>query len=189
MRDLDNFNHTVFHDDVDFKPIRKEILKEDNWLRNNYTEENLVIDNHIGFSVIWHKSGSLFGVGGLYELNPNVGRHLNRVYTFPEWRSRKSSELIRNFQVAQVHMVEPLEAIKQYDGYVITMQNRNRPNKNWWKHWKKNALVGLKGWQETEGYIRTCKSKRNVCFQNYVYRGVLKNVELITEEEWLKLES
>lgn len=183
------FIHKIYHDDDSFEYIRKEILKEDNWLRENYVHENLIIRNHIGYSVIFHRSGDIFGVGGLYELNKNVGRHLNRVYTFPRWRSRRSEELIRNFRIAQVHMIEPLEAIKQYDGYVITMQNRNRPNKNWWKHWKKNALIGLKDWQEAEGYIQTCPYQQRVCYQNYVYKGTLTNVELINENKWNQLES
>lgn len=185
---VSDFDHTIYYANTDFAHVRKEILKEDNWLRDNYTEQNLVIENQIGFSVIWHKSGSLFGVGGLYELNLHVGRHLNRVYTFPKWRSRKSEELIRNFRIAQVHMVEPLEAIKQFDGYVITMQNRNRPNKNWWKYWKKNAFIGLKDWNDADGYMQTCNDTRNVCFQNYVFKGKLKNVKLITQEEWDELE-
>src|SRR6056300_1204456 len=73
---IEDFNHTIYYEDSEFAPIRKEILKEKQWLRNNYTEENLIIENQVGFSVVWHKSGSLFAAGGLYELNPYLGRHL-----------------------------------------------------------------------------------------------------------------
>lgn len=186
---IEDFNHTIYYEDSEFAPIRKEILKEKQWLRNNYTEENLIIENQVGFSVVWHKSGSLFAAGGLYELNPYLGRHLNRLYSFPEWRCKNTEEIIRNLQIAQAHIIEPLEKIRQFDGYVITMQNRKgRPNKNWWKNWKKNAFIGLKDWKDAEGYIQTCESTRNVCFQNYVFKGELKNAKLITQEEWDKLE-
>lgn len=47
--------HKIYHTSCEeFEAVRNKCLEEDNWLRNNYTKENLVIEDHKGYCVVYN---------------------------------------------------------------------------------------------------------------------------------------
>ena len=55
--DLSNtFIKIYYNSCAEFEEVRSEVLCENNWLGQNYTKQNLIIENHKGFGVVYQKS-------------------------------------------------------------------------------------------------------------------------------------
>lgn len=166
------FYHKIFTEDCDdFEKVRKEILKEDNWLKDNYTENTFKVSDHIGVSVVYHNSGNLFAVAGLYEYDSQVARTFNRTYIFPKWRANNFNQIVSNFTIGQKHILEPLDKIKTYPTTIITMQDR-RKSRIWVKKWKDACFKAFTDdWYFDGNHIKTCDPEIDVCYQNFIWRG------------------
>lgn len=156
----------------EFESVRSQCLLEDNWLRHNYTKENLVIEQHSGYGVVYQTStGKPMVMGGVFNDSrypKNVAKQINRLYTFPEFRM-KHSDMTDGFRVT-CSLIDALEKDNDFDVYLITMQNRNRGGKRWWDVWRDHmdAASNFK-WQRRDGYIQTCPWMVQKCWQNFVY--------------------
>lgn len=156
----------------EFESVRSQCLLEDNWLRHNYTRENLVIEQHSGYGVVYQAStGKPMVMGGVFNSGrypKNVAKQINRLYTFPEFRM-KHSDMTDGFRVT-CSLIDALEKDNDFDVYLITMQNRNRGGKRWWDVWRDHmdAASNFK-WQRRDGYIQTCPWMVQKCWQNFVY--------------------
>lgn len=160
--------------DAEFERVRAFCLEEDNWLRDNYTEQNLRIEDHMAYCVAYRlDTNEPMVMGGVFNDGrwpSNVGRMLNRAYVFPRFRSRTLSELTEAFKILHHHVIYPLMDATDCEVYFQTMQNRDKPTKGWWRAWKQamaGAAPGL--WTEYEGYIQTCPWPVKKCWQNFVY--------------------
>ena len=52
--DLTNTHVEIYYKSTpEFEKARDLCLKEDNWLRNNYTKDNLKIEEHTGYGVLY----------------------------------------------------------------------------------------------------------------------------------------
>ncbi len=191
----ENTYHVIYHNTCDeFERVRSICLEEDNWLRQNYTKENLVIEDHSGYAVIYQKgTDKPILMAGAYnngKFPSNVARMANRLYLFPEFRCGRHN-MIESYKIHHERIVKPLMEINDYDLYIITMQNRNRGSKGWWNLWKKMMRESSNNmWQEPEGYIQTCPWMVQKCWQNFVYTELREgsfaewNPNILTHAEW-----
>ena len=190
--------HKIYFESCDeFEKVREICLQENNWLRNNYTKENLIIEQHSGFTVIYdsetHKPVLMGGVYNNNKFPSNVARMGNRSYLFPEYR-RSRHNMSETYDIFHNRIIMPLIEINNYDVYIITMQNRQRKNNGWWKLLKKMLRTASNGmWSEPEGYIQSCPHMVQKCWQNFVYYearpGAFKewNPKIMLDPEWLQM--
>ncbi len=195
--DLSNIEIKIYYESCpEFEDVRKICLEEDNWLRNNYTKENLVIEKHTGYGVVYQKStGKPIIMGGVFNDSrypKNVAKQINRLYTFPEFRTTHTN-MTDGFRVACA-LIDALEKVNDYEIYLITMQNRPRGGKRWWDIWVNQMEMASNGkWILGTGYIQTCPAQVQKCWQNYVYYETKLgsfanwNPKIISDEEWSKL--
>lgn len=194
---LNNVECKIYYEtNKEFETVRKQCLAEDNWLKHNYTQENLKIEDHSGYAVIYEKStGKPMIMGGVFNdgrFPSNIARHLNRLYTFPEFRT-KPTDYLEGWKIVNI-LLQELYRVNTYEAYIITMQNRpGRPGKVFWKYWKK-GLDTIDTWNQPEGYIQTCPWMVQKCWQNFVWKefrtGAFKewNPTILTHEEWERME-
>lgn len=187
----DAYCEFFYKDSSKFEQIRDECLKEDNWLRKNYTKESLIIEEHLGYGVVYKKSTKEpMVMGGLYQdqsYHENTARMLNRTYVFPKFRSNSISELSAAYKICHEYLIFPLIKENNFSCYFITMQNRKKNSKVWWNIWQ-TAMSNASNsyWISGEGYLQTKNINVQKCWQNFVYHGEL-SMKTITHEDWLKL--
>ena len=192
--DLSNTEIKIYYETCsEFEDVRKLCLQEDNWLRKNYIKENLIIEHHTGYGVVYQKStGKPMVMGGVFNdgrYPNNVAKQINRLYTFPEFRM-KHTDMTDGFRVT-CSLIDALEAVNNYDVYLITMQNRPRGGKRWWNTWVNHMDTASNGkWTLGTGYIQTCNAEVQKCWQNYVYCETTPGAfaewapAIINEEGW-----
>ena len=177
----------------EFEAVRDSCLREDNWLRHNYTQENLIIEQHTGYGVVYQTStGKPMVMGGVFNdgrYPANVAKMINRLYTFPEFRM-KHTDMTDGFRVT-CSLIDALEKVNSYDVYLITMQNRPRGSKRWWSTWLKHMdIASDHKWIVGTGYLQTCNAQVQKCWQNYVYYETKVNAfvewspKIINETDW-----
>ena len=194
----ENTYHVIYRETCpEFERVRDICLQEDNWLRNNYTKENLVIEDHSGYVVVYqndtHKPIIMAGVYNNGKFPSNVARLANRLYLFPEFRCGRHN-MVESYRLHHERIVKPLITINDYNLYVITMQNRARGNKGWWRRWKQMMQASSDNmWVEKDGYLQTCPHLVQKCCQNFVYAELTPgafnawNPSIISEEQWQTL--
>lgn len=195
--DLTDTHITVYYQSTpEFEKVRELCLEEDNWLRYNYTKENLVVEQHTGYGVVYQTStGKPMVMGGVFNdgrYPNNVAKMINRLYTFPEFRM-KHTDMTDGFRVT-CSLIDKLVSLNSYEVYLITMQNRNRGGKRWWDTWRHHMDIASNNkWQFKEGYIQTCPWNVQKCWQNFVYFETVSgafdswNPTIITDEDWYKM--
>lgn len=192
--DLSNIEIKIYYESCsEFESVRELCLQEDNWLRYNYTKENLVVEQHTGYGVVYQKStGKPMVMGGVFNdgrYPKNVAKQINRLYTFPEFRM-KHTDMTDGFRVT-CKLIDALEAVNDYEVYLITMQNRPRGGKRWWDTWVKHMDIASNGkWTLVPGYVQTCPWPVQKCWQNAVYFEKVPgaynkwNPQVINEKDW-----
>ena len=193
--DLNNTHIIIYHKSCDeFEQVRNICLSENNWLRHNYTVENLILEQHSGYGVVYQTStGKPMVMGGVFNdgrYPNNIAKMVNRLYTFPDFRM-KLTDMSDGFRVT-CSLIDKLISINNYECYLITMQNRPRLGKRWWDTWVKYMSIASNDmWYTGSGYIQTCNHNVQKCWQNYVYTNdeafKLWNPNLITHTEWESL--
>jgi hypothetical protein len=101
--DLNNTHIIIYHKSCDeFEQVRNICLSENNWLRHNYTVENLILEQHSGYGVVYQTStGKPMVMGGVFNdgrYPNNVAKMINRLYTFPDFRM-KFTDMSDGFRV------------------------------------------------------------------------------------------
>lgn len=194
---LSNTEIKIYYESCsEFEAVRAACLREDNWLKKNYAKENLVIEQHTGYGVVYQKStGKPMVMGGVFNdgrYPKNVAKQINRLYTFPEFRM-KHTDMSDGFRVTG-SLIDALEKVNTYDVYLITMQNRPRGGKRWWDTWVKHMNIASNSkWTLGTGYIQTCNASVQQCWQNYVYcetepgKFVEWDPMIIDEKDWAAL--
>jgi hypothetical protein len=195
--DLEDTHIEIYYNSTpEFESVRAICLQEDNWLRKNYIKENLVVEQHTGYGIVYQKStGKPMVMGGVFNdgrYPANVAKQINRLYTFPEFRM-KHTDMTDGFRVT-CSLIDALEAVNTYEIYLITMQNRPRGGKRWWDTWVHQMdKASNSKWTLGQGYIQTCPWMVQKCWQNFVYCETRKgsfdewNPRTIFEEEWQSL--
>ena len=91
-------------------------------------------------------------------------------------------------------LIDALEAVNDYDIYLITMQNRPRGGKRWWDTWVKHMDIASNSkWTLGQGYAQTCPWSVQKCWQNFVYYETVPgkftewDPKIINHEEWAVL--
>jgi hypothetical protein len=194
----DTYIEVYYKSSPEFERVRELCLEEDNWLRDNYTRENLILEEHTGYGVVYQESsGKPMVMGGVFRDNRyprNVAKMINRLYTFPEFRMTHS-DMTDGFRVT-CSLIDELVSINTYNLYLITMQNRRGgKTKRWWDTWVNHMNIASEGkWKLGTGYIQTCPANVQKCWQNYVYMEMLSgsfskwSPKNISHEEWIELE-
>ena len=201
---IENSYHKIYWDnDPEFEEVRELCLQDhNNWLRDNYTRENMDLNDQCGYSVVYRKdthepmfmSGMM--ASGLWD--PKIARLMNRLYVFPKFQQRTVQGLAWGWENFEYHMINPLiEANKnRYKAYFISMQSRpgKDPN-NWWRACKKTFMMAIDNWtDENEHMIKVCGSDVQKCYHHYFYTNAEENYfenstknKLITFDEWKNL--
>jgi hypothetical protein len=194
----ENTHHVIYHKTcAEFERARSICLEEDNWLRSNYTQENLVIEDHSGYVVVYqNETNKPIIMAGAYnngKFPTNVARIANRLYLFPEFRCGRHN-MVESYKIHHERIVKPLMEINDFNLYVITMQNRIRGSKSWWSRWKKMMQESSNNmWVEPNGYLQTCPWMVQKCWQNFVYTELTSGAfnswspKLLTDEQWASL--
>lgn len=192
--DITNTHIKIYYESTpEFEEIRSICLEENNWLRYNYTKENLILEEHSGYGVVFQTStGKPMVMGGVFNdgrYPSNVAKMINRLYTFPEFRM-KPSDMTDGFRVT-CSLIDALEKVNNYNIYLITMQNRKRGGKLWWDTWRYHMnLASYEKWIYREGYIQTCPWNVQKCWQNFVYHETRTGLfdkwdpKIISDAEW-----
>ena len=148
--DLTNTHIKIYYETCpEFEEVRNIVLQEGNWLGANYTKERLVIEKHKGFGVVYQTStGKPMVMGGVYhdERYPaNVANIVHRGFTFPEFRMTPR-DMTDGFRVTY-SLMKALEEVNTFDGYILTMQNRDKKDsKGWWDRvFVKHMLIASEG--------------------------------------------
>jgi hypothetical protein len=196
--DLSNVYTKIYYESSDeFEAVRDVCLQDSNWLSYNYTKENLVIEDHNGYAVAYAKDSNepiiMAGVYNNGRYPNNVARMVNRLYTFPKFRTNIRN-MVLGFKLAHEFIINPLIKTNTFDMYFITMQNRPKYSKGWWNVWK-NAMQDSSNnyWTEADGYIQTHNHNVQKCWQNFIYKDIVPgtfqmwNPKIIMHDEWLAL--
>jgi hypothetical protein len=196
LENPDDFYHKIYHESCsEFEEVRNLCLSEDGWLKEIYTPKNLILENHIGYSVIFTKKDhEPVGMAGLFNdgrYPANVARQLHREYLFPKFRQSSLSGLTGAFKLYYIHVVIPLNTIKNFDLQFVAVQNRyKKKTKGYWKVFSTAACNGMPGWKLGNGYIQTCNADVQKCWQNYIYYESSSelwenwNKKIIDQEHW-----
>lgn len=197
--DLNNIEIKIYYEScAEFEQARSLCLEENNWLRENYTEKNLVVEEHSGFGVVYQKStGKPMLMAGVFSDSrypSNVAKMVNRLYTFPEFRTNRNN-IYDGFRVADC-LIKELMAVNSFEIYLITMQNRpHRGGKRWWDVWCDAMNTASNNmWTVGTGYIQTCPWPVQKCWQNYVYHETRPgayaewNPVIIDDAQWTTME-
>ena len=194
--------HKVYWDSCpEFEEVRKECLSEQQWLRDNYTKESLIIEDHRGFAVSYHKeTGAPMAMAGVWASglwNQHTARMLNRLYVFPKFRNTKPNlaSFTPGWLHINEHIIKPLMQENDYKLYLITMQDRGKPQHAFFKGMVKGFQMAVPGWIEEEDMlIKCCYQNVKKCYQYFVYQeqepGFYQNwinKPILTKDAWSAL--
>lgn len=197
---LDDFYHEIYFESNDrFEEVRQLCLSENNWLGRNFEKDRLIIENHKGFGVVYHKQthepvvfGGVFNDG---RFPKKVARHMHRFYAFPNWRGVTKSQIVDGWTLTDVHLVQPLNKINDFDVYFMSMQIRDKKvSRGYFKVWNETLRQSNSNWQKHDNLIQTCPYNVQKCWQNFVYMEMKENAfnewnpKTLTQDEWLTLE-
>jgi hypothetical protein len=197
---VENFYNKIYYESSkEFEEIRQLCLSEGNWLGHNFTRDRLKIEDHTGFSVVFHKQthepivwGGVFNDGRF----PNsVARMCNRFYTFPNWRLQNREGLIAGWNLANTYIIEPLIKVNSYDCYFMAMQTRTKKStKGYFRVWVDTLRAVNPKWTRHDEYLQTVPYNNQKCWQNFMYleikEGSFKNwsPKTIDHAQWDLLE-
>ncbi len=193
------YNKIYYESCSEFEEARDLCLSEGNWLGHNFTKDRLRIEEHKGFSVVYHKEtdepvvwGGVFNDGRF----PNqVARMCNRFYTFPKWRLQNKEGLIAGWNLANTYIIEPLIKINNYDCYFMAMQTRTKKStKGYFRIWVETLRAVNPKWTRHDGYLQTVPYNNQKCWQNFMYLEIKQgsfdiwNPVTIDQHQWEMLE-
>ena len=80
LADPNNFYHKIYHESCpEFEEVREMCLSENNWLKNIYTKDALVLEKHVGYSVVYYKdTNEPVGMAGLFNDGQQRGGSMRR---------------------------------------------------------------------------------------------------------------
>jgi len=188
-----------YESNAEFEEVRQLCLQEGtNWLSKNYNSDNLKIEDHSAYGVLYQTSTRKpMVMGGVYNNSTypaNVARIANRVYSFLDFRMTPSTMV--DAHCCLCLLLNELMAVTDYDVYLITMQNRPaRPKKGFWKGFY-NSIQSASGndWTMGDGYIQTCPWDVKNCWQNYIWKEITPGAyakwdpTTINHNQWLLLD-
>lgn len=191
--DPTNCYHKTFKEDCREFELLRTIAINDETNKNYYDfiPERLVLEDHIAYNVCYDiATNKPMAMGGLIEIQPGVGRMMNRYYIFPEFRNKTHNQFISGVHAIVEHIIKPLYEVSTFQTHVITMANRTEEaNQTFWKIFSRaHKKVWPNHWHDINGYIQTAANpllKR--CWQNAITDNVNHSFEIIDHEEWLQL--
>jgi len=171
----ENFYHKIYYNSCkEFEEVRELCLTEDSWLKDIYTKDSLVLEKHVGYSVIYtNDTHEPVGMAGLFNdgrYPSNIARHLHREYMFPKFRQRSMRGIVDGFKLYHHHVIQPLNSISKFDACFVAIQNRyKKESKGYWNVFSSAACEGMPDFKLGNGYIQTCPFNVQKCWQNYVF--------------------
>jgi len=177
---VENFYNKIYYEtSPEFEEIRELCLSEGNWLGHNFTKDRLKLEEHTGFSVVFHKQthtpvvwGGVFNDG---RFPKHVARMCNRFYTFPDWRLQNREGLIAGWNLANTYIIEPLIKVNSYDCYFMAMQTRTKKlSKGYFRVWVETLRAVNPEWTMHEQYLQTVPHNNQKCWQNFMYLEIEK---------------
>jgi hypothetical protein len=193
VHDPKNYYSKIYYEPSnEFEEIRELALQDNNWLRSNYTKENLKIESCNGYAVIFDKNNEPSAMAGVYRssLYPEtVAKQLHRMYVFPKFRNSNLKTLTLGLQCVYQHIILALEtANPQFTSYFIPMQVRyKKSSEGYFNVMHRSLSKSDPSWQLGLNYISTCDYDVQKCYQMYIYKGDLSGCKLVDQATWLTL--
>lgn len=166
----------------EWERVRQLCLQDEtNWLRKNYLPENLIIEEHDMFFIRYKKHTNepvLFA--GIYNNDrypAEVGRILNRMYTFKQFRNFNNHEftgtVLKEAEEFFIPTCLELSPIKRKLLF-LSMQLRTRKNNmidaRWFEGVKSMYLNNSYNWQMADNLIRVANCNKPECYQLVIYK-------------------
>jgi hypothetical protein len=195
----DNFYHKIYYEScAEFEEVRELCLTEDNWLREIYTPKFLILEKHVGYVVVYdkitHEPVVMAGLFNDGRFPSNIAIHLHRAYLFPKYRQRSFRGMVDIFRMVDHQIIKPLNSIKQFDAYFVTIQSREKKETvGWWNVYHTAFCKAIPGLKKGEGFIQTCPYDVQKCWQYHLYYEHVPgtwaawNKRSVTEEDWKKM--
>jgi len=174
---FDGGYHWIFDKDSDrFEEIRQKILSENNRLRENYTHDKLVIEDHVYMCAFCHDDGTVAGIAGLKEISPGVARFLNRLYFFDTGVGGLFSN-DRFYEAtfpAYKSLLKFTEERYNYDLLFVSMQHRNKRvgQEYFWNRICKFVKNIDEGFEPHDGeLVQVHPGELSTCYQYVIYKS------------------
>ena len=195
----DNFYHKIYYESsAEFEEVRELCLSEDNWLRHIYTPELLILEKHVGYVVAYdkvtHEPAIMAGLFNDGRFPPNIAIQLHRAYMFPKYRQRSYRGVVDMFKLFNHHVLVPMNSVKQFDAYFVTIQSRDKKEtEGWWEVYHRGMAEAIPGMKKGDGRIQTCPHDVQKCWQHHMYYEHVPgswtgwDKRPVSEEEWKKM--
>jgi hypothetical protein len=201
--EVERYNFTIFNKSTDeWKYVQSLCLAEtDNWLIDNYTEKNCIVEDHDIFSIGYTKdTNEPVFFGGIYNngrYDHRVARALNRFYVFPNFRKPSTmQQRLKDIHDSLIPLMQQFSLV-QRDLLFISMQMRKRDYKGeqrWWAMWRKMWMNASVNWIGPEGLVKVTAGEQPTAYQNIVYKDSENfrfsdwNPKIISFEEFHRLQ-
>lgn len=189
---IGTFNVRYWHkDDANFEVLRQFAMNDEtntNWY--DFIHKRLVIEDHVGYGCLFKKhNDEPVTMCGLYGLNEEVGRVLNRHYVFPNHRNKCAKEMIDGLHSIRKLILEPFMEMSDFKVHIMSMPNRDEGRNNFFNaFYYANQRAWDKRWHMIDGYIQTgANPELRRCWQNAFCDNPNYKFKVITHDEWLKL--
>lgn len=169
------------YDSPEFEKVRELCLQdENNWLRDNYTQENLKVTDHVRFAVQYDHDSNPLLMAGVKELTPDVARVFNRWYLFPVARTSTKNwthdpALIKIFAQLLSPNGTPFWEMMEIDYKLLCISMQQRHEKKvgqqlWWKIVYRTIKRMTDEWKNYDkGLVQVFPGELSTCYQNVIY--------------------
>ena len=178
-----------YKDDFEFEAIRQIALNDEtNPNQQDFTHNKLVIEDHVGYGVIFHKSNDEpVAMNGLYAISDDVGRLLNRHYIFKNFRNKSMRDIISGLIVMRKLIMEPLIEKSNFKVHIMTMANRGERDNFFNSFYKTNSIAWPDHWHLIDGYVQTGNGMKRKSWQHAICSDPNYPFKTINHDQWLLL--
>jgi len=175
--------------DQEFESLRSIALNDPtNKNTGDFTRHKFVLEDHIGYGVIFNKhTDAPVTMSGLKEIEPGVGRLMNRHYIFPESRNKTYADVVSGLYTIRKLIMEPLVAQANFKVHILTMPNRGKRNNFFDVFHKAHNDAWPDHWHRVDGYIRTGKGMDRSSWQNALSNNLNYKFNTLDYEQWMLL--
>lgn len=176
--------------DEEFEALRAIVLNDaSNKNIKDFTKQKFVIEDHVGYGVIFNRfTHAPVTMSGLKEIEPGVGRLLNRHYIFPESRNKTYADIVSGLYTIRKLIMEPLIERSRFKVHILSMPNRGKRNNFFDAFHKTHNDAWPDHWYRVNGYYRTGNGIHNPhSWQNILTDDPTYPFDTITQEQWESL--
>lgn len=188
---IDYYAQFWYKTDSEFEYIRQRVLNDPtNPNTEDFTKQRLVIEDQIGYGVIFDRRTEEPAVMcGLAQIQPGIGRMTNRLYVFPNYRTRTFDQLVSGLAAVDHYLLKPLYQISPFKTHVISAPNisNSETNKRWLILREAHKRAWPEQWYDVGGYVQTASGQTKRSWQPVITDNRTHKFNTITHAEWENL--